>query len=136
MLKRTDMGKKIEFGEDVLLRLKAVREHLGLTQKEMGEKIMLKRTSYSSIEQGHNSLTAKHIQLLHDVLKVRKEYLLHGEEPMFYDAAKESSSDRNVMNEDAGRYEGKKMVDLEKKVKELKEEIEMYKGIIKKMLEK
>lgn len=130
------MHKKVEYGDDVLLRLRKIREKLGYTQKEMGAKIMLKRTSYSSIEQGHNSLTPKHVQLLQDILKVRKEYLLHGEEPMFSDAVKTYNIEESIVNDNFEIYDDKKILALEKQLGELKEEVEMYKGIIKKMLEK
>lgn len=131
------MVKKAEYGEDVLRRLREVREKLGYTQQEMARHIHLKRTTYSSIEQGHNALIERHVYLLRDKLKVNPEYLLKGVGAMFLDVEKSYEE----VNECIAEYEQEKNVNLEKEVAALrtevavyKEEIEMYKGIIKKIL--
>ncbi len=111
--------------DSVLLRLRLLREELGLTQKQFGEAIMLQRTSYASIEQGHNALTEKHLKLMEKVFRINPEYIMKGLEPA-------------LLRKDYAEPEEVGCVvdigELVKKVRELEEDVEMYKGIIKKIL--
>ena len=125
------MAKKVEYKEDVLRRLRQIREKLGYTQNEMAKHMHLKRTTYSSIEQGHNSLIERHVLLLQEKLNVNPDFLIHGIGEMFLEDAVKAYRE---VEESIDVYEREKVINLEKENRTLREEIEMYKGIIKKML--
>ena len=71
-------------------RLRELRKsYLSLTQKEFAEQIGLKRTSYSSIENGEARLTDRNINIICDIFKVNKDWLKYGTEPVFKKEVKE-----------------------------------------------
>ncbi len=66
-------------------RLKAIRNSLGLTQKEFAERIGVAYGSVFRMEQGKNTVTDKTIKLICDNLGVNEKYLRFGEGRMFVD---------------------------------------------------
>jgi transcriptional regulator with XRE-family HTH domain len=125
------MVKKVEDNEGILLRLRKIRMSLGLTQQDMAEKLHLRRSSYSSVEQGHNNLTGRHIDILTEKLGVSKRYLFYGEGEMLN--AVNNAPVKNHVQDEVAAY-GEATMRLQARIRELEEEITMYKGIIRKIL--
>lgn len=66
-------------------RLKKLREHLGLTQKEFASRIGLKNGIISSYEKGTRPIPPSNFKLICNEFEVNEQWLLNGEEPMFKD---------------------------------------------------
>lgn len=64
-------------------RLTALRKILRLSQSEFAEKIGLKQTSLSNIEQGINTLTERNIISICNIFHVNENWLRTGEGDMF-----------------------------------------------------
>lgn len=64
-------------------RLKQVRQHLRLTQEQMGEKCGIKKSAYSMIENGKVKLTVRNKQQLISSLNINEVWLNTGEGKMF-----------------------------------------------------
>ena len=69
--------------DQIALRLKEVREVLGLTQREMAEALSVTPPAYLYVEKGSNALSNRLLSLLQHVLKVNQEYALEGKGDMF-----------------------------------------------------
>ncbi len=79
-------------------RLKLLRKHLGLNQKEMGERIKLSQTHVSSLENGAREITDR---IIFDVCRefdVNEQWLRTGEGEMFIE------SDSSIIVELANEY--------------------------------
>lgn len=64
-------------------RIKQLREALGLTQKDFGERLGISGSGVSAIEAGSRSVTDKHILLLESSLHINPDWLRTGEGEMF-----------------------------------------------------
>ena len=64
-------------------RLKELRKHLNLIQKDFGEKIGLSGATISDIEKGKANLTDRNIALICEKYKVNEEWLRNGIGEMF-----------------------------------------------------
>lgn len=64
-------------------RLKELRNRLGLTQKEFGEKIGVTNFTISDIEKGKRTLTDRNMNLICEKYNVNKEWLETGSGEMF-----------------------------------------------------
>lgn len=64
-------------------RIKQLRKELGLTLEKFGERIGLRKSSLSQIENGVNGVTEQLIKSICREFNVREEWLRNGEEPMF-----------------------------------------------------
>jgi transcriptional regulator with XRE-family HTH domain len=107
----------------ILQRLRLLREKMGMTQEQFGELMYLARSSYSSIEQGHNPLTERHVRLLCEQFGVERDWLMLGKEPMFREREEAMESCEPDM-----KY-------LKKELERLRDDVETYKKVIKKLLE-
>lgn len=63
------------FGEDLRILAIQTRDRLGLTQKEMGEKLYMSESSYSDIETGRNHCSMPTAMLLLDMQEDPKIFL-------------------------------------------------------------
>ncbi len=70
-------------------KVKELRKHLNLTQKEFGERIGLKPNSISDIENGKNSLTDIVLKSICKEFNVNKDWLKTGKGEMFVDVLPE-----------------------------------------------
>jgi transcriptional regulator with XRE-family HTH domain len=64
-------------------RLKILRQHLGLSQEEMGKAIGMLQATISGIEVGRQVLTPQNMDLVHKKFKVSKSWLIEGKGEMF-----------------------------------------------------
>lgn len=64
-------------------RIKELRKVLGLTLDKFGERVGLRKSSLSQIENGVNGVTEQLIKSVCREFNVREEWLRTGEEPMF-----------------------------------------------------
>ena len=64
-------------------RIKQLRKELGLTLEEFGERIGLRKSSLSQIENGVNGVTEQLIKSICREFNVREEWLRTGEGEMF-----------------------------------------------------
>lgn len=69
--------------DEIRHRLKLLREHLSLTQKELSQVLMIKQASYSAIETGRRELTDRNISLLCNIFHVNSTWLKEGIGEMF-----------------------------------------------------
>lgn len=65
------------------LRIRQLRESLGLKQKDFAEKIKITQAYLSEIEKGKKDLSVRVILAICSVFGVREEWLLQGKEPIF-----------------------------------------------------
>ena len=63
------------FGEDLRILAIQTRDRLGLTQKEMGEKLYMSESSYSDIETGRNRCSMPTVMLLLNMQEDPKNFL-------------------------------------------------------------
>lgn len=63
-------------------RIKNLRKELGLSQIEFSSKLEISRSALSKIESGENNPSDQTIKLICSEFNVRRNWLLHGEEPM------------------------------------------------------
>lgn len=66
-------------------RLKELRNHLGLSQKDFGNKIFLSQDHISSLESGRRALTDRSIKDICNEFNVNEEWLRFGKGKMFKD---------------------------------------------------
>jgi transcriptional regulator with XRE-family HTH domain len=66
-------------------RLRAVRKHLGLTLDKFGEKLGMKKSALSLLENGVNNFTDQVIRSICREYKVNYDWLVRGEGEMFED---------------------------------------------------
>lgn len=71
--------------KDRSLRLKEIREKIGLTPKEMAKQMAMQIGSYRNKEYGRDKVTEKNVDLLKLRLNVNPDYILHGKGEMFED---------------------------------------------------
>ena len=60
------------------LRLKELREQMGLTQKEMSLRLSLSQPTYSRIESGASALESIHLDILIEENNVNRTWLMRG----------------------------------------------------------
>ncbi len=70
-------------------RLKALRKHLGLTQKEFAEKLNIKRGAIANYEIGRNEPIDAVVSLICDKFNVNEKWLREGTGEMFRKLDKE-----------------------------------------------
>lgn len=64
-------------------RIKLLRKELGLTQNEFGEKIGLKKSAVSQIENGSTSSNPRIVQLICSAFNVSEKWLIEGKGDMY-----------------------------------------------------
>lgn len=64
-------------------RIKLLRKELGLTQNEFGEKIGLKKSAVSQIENGNTSSNPRIVQLICSAFNVSEKWLTEGKGDMY-----------------------------------------------------
>ena len=64
-------------------RVRALRDYLGLTMKEFGEKLSLSQGNVSLIESGKVNITDRNIKLICSTWNVNENWLRNGEGDMF-----------------------------------------------------
>ena len=69
--------------DDLHDRLKIFRQHLGLKQSQMADRLGIRQSSYATIELGVNNLKTEHIINIINNDKVNPAWLLTGEGEMF-----------------------------------------------------
>lgn len=88
-------------------RVKTIRLKLGMTQKEMGQRLTLAQTYLSQIEKGDRDVTDKIFKIICLEFNVREEYLRDGIEPIF------EENDKTIISELTKQY---KLNDLDKSI--------------------
>ena len=66
-------------------RLKELRSHIGLSQKDFGNKIFLSQDHISSLESGRRSITDRSTKDICNAFNVNEEWLRFGKGKMFKD---------------------------------------------------
>lgn len=86
-------------------RIRQLRKDLGLSQKELGDRISLKHGAISRIEQAGVTVTDQNIRLICDTFNVNEDWLRTGEGDMF------ESNDDVLLKQLAAQYklEGEKL---------------------------
>lgn len=86
-----DCGLEVIFIEhNIPARLKALRAHLNLTTRQLGEAVGVTASSISNIETGYRAVTEKHIKLICAAYpQVNEQWLRTGEGKMFIEPADE-----------------------------------------------
>jgi len=77
---------KKDTGNQVAQRLKKVRLHLQLSQKELATELNMSNATLSEIENGKYNPSHDLYSNISSKYNVNLYYLIHGEEPMFKDA--------------------------------------------------
>lgn len=75
------------------LRVKQLRNSLGLSQKDFGEAIGLSKSTVCAIEKGCHQLTERNVTIICDTFNVNPEWLRTGEGEMFLASPKSSVED-------------------------------------------
>lgn len=91
-------------------RIRKLRKHLDLTQKEFGERIGIKGTTIANYELGRNEPIDAVISLICREFNVREEWLRNGTGEMFIELDKE-----DMLMEWAGRVLGSETSTFKKK---------------------
>ena len=81
-------------------RFKAIRETLGLTQRQMAERLSFKPTSISGIETGGKNVSPRALALLETEFHVNPRWIEFGEEPQFLPESAEGSIDKLVKEQE------------------------------------
>ena len=63
-------------------RLKFLRDYYKISQKDMAERLGVKQSAYSAIENGVYNVTSKQIKIIINDFNVNSEWLLNGEGEM------------------------------------------------------
>lgn len=69
--------------DEANIRFKEMREKLGISQKELGDRLGLSNSGISNIEKGIRSVTDKHIKLLSATFNANEQWLRNGTGEMF-----------------------------------------------------
>lgn len=77
-------------------RLKELRNHLGLSQKDFGSKIFLSQDHISSLEKGRRSITDRSIKNICNEFNVNEEWLRSGKGSMFQDITNDISAPDHI----------------------------------------
>ena len=80
-------------------RIKLLRKELGLTQNEFGEKIGLKKSAISQIENGSTSSNPRIVQLICTVFNISEKWLTEGKGDMY------TSNEEAILDKLAGMYD-------------------------------
>lgn len=80
-------------------RIKELRKNLKLNQNEFGDKIGLKNSAISKMEQEGSTVIDQNIRLICDTFHIREEWLRTGEEPMM------SNEEDAILEAFAKRYD-------------------------------
>ena len=80
-------------------RIKLLRKELGLTQNEFGEKISLKKSAISQIENGSTSSNPRIVQLICTVFNISEKWLTEGKGDMY------TSDEEAILDKLAGMYD-------------------------------
>lgn len=91
-------------------RVKEIRKNLGLSLEKFGEKIGLKKSSLSQIENGINALTEQTIKGICREYNVSYDFLVDGEGEMFSDLP-DTVLDELCMQYDLDAYD-KKLLEI------------------------
>ena len=73
-------------------RIKQLRKDLNLTQEAFASKIGIGKSALSRIESGFNNPSDQTVMLICQTFGVRREWLEHGDGPMYQDADPDSSA--------------------------------------------
>ncbi|CEK34373.1 Helix-turn-helix domain protein,HTH-type transcriptional regulator immR,transcriptional repressor DicA,Predicted transcriptional regulator,putative zinc finger/helix-turn-helix protein, YgiT family,Helix-turn-helix domain [[Clostridium] sordellii] len=77
-------------------RLKELRKHFNLTQKEFGDKLNISMSQISSYETGHRNIPDRTISDICRVFKCNKDWLLYGYGEMSIDYTDDLDVDEEV----------------------------------------
>ena len=80
-------------------RIKLLRKELGLTQNEFGEKIGLKKSAISQIENGSTSSNPRIVQLICTAFNISEKWLTEGKGDMY------TSDEKAILDKLAGMYD-------------------------------
>lgn len=80
-------------------RIKLLRKELGLTQNEFGEKIGLKKSAISQIENGSTSSNPRIVQLICTAFNISEKWLTEGKGDMY------TSDEEAILDKLAGMYD-------------------------------
>lgn len=80
-------------------RIKLLRKELGLTQNEFGEKIGLKKSAISQIENGSTSSNPRIVQLICTAFNISEKWLTEGKGDMY------TSDEEAILDKLAGIYD-------------------------------
>ncbi len=80
-------------------RIKLLRKELGLTQNEFGEKIGLKKSAISQIENGSTSSNPRIVQLICTAFNISEKWLTEGKGDMY------TSNEEAILDKLAGMYD-------------------------------
>lgn len=103
------------------LRLKLVRENLGLKQKEVAKQLHMLPSSYNQIEAGRNNVSPRVAALMRLIFRVNDKWLMKGVGNMYL-------SDKDVSISSAGR--SKDLQELQSQLSECQGELARCKKII------
>lgn len=67
----------------IILRLKKLRNHYGLSQTDFAKRLNIKQTHLSAFENGYSKVNLPFMQILIDELNVNINWLISGKGPMF-----------------------------------------------------
>lgn len=79
-------------------RLKEVRKHLGLNQKEMAEMLTVKQSYYSEVENGKRNVTGKLVEILNKEKSISSDWMYTGKGDK-YTGVSTGISEDNVEND-------------------------------------
>lgn len=77
-------------------RLKELRNHLGLSQKDFGNKICLSQDHISSLEKGRRNITDRSIKNICNEFHVNEEWLRSGRGRMIQDITEDISAPDHI----------------------------------------
>jgi transcriptional regulator with XRE-family HTH domain len=78
-------------------RLLEVRTELGLTQKDMAEKLEISAPTLNMMEKGKQGVSSEVMITLAQQLEVRPDFMLLGKKPVFYRKAEELIGTINIL---------------------------------------
>jgi transcriptional regulator with XRE-family HTH domain len=115
-------------------RLIAVREKLGLTQTELAKKVNISVQALNGAEKGRNGISDRILFPMKIYYKVNPAYVLTGKGDMFLSKPEGGEIPEGVTEDRVRSREY--ILTLQKKVKELTDEVERYKRIIDSLTQK
>jgi len=77
-------------------RLKQLRSHLGLTQRELATAIGVKPSYYSDLENGHRTITGKFLEKMKDKFQISTDWMYTGEGEMIIQNSEQNLYPKNV----------------------------------------
>jgi transcriptional regulator with XRE-family HTH domain len=69
--------------DEVRIRIKQIREELGVSQREFAKRVFISQTLLGDIELGNRNINERTIQLISTEFNINKDWLLTGKGDMF-----------------------------------------------------